>query len=62
MPDTLKPCKCGCYKLWTTQFNVLFGKYMVECPACGCTTQKHFTYRGAVKEWNRRVGEGEKDG
>lgn len=61
----LKPCKCGNTRLWRTEKYRLFTikispQFAVECSKCGYLSKWCWTRRGADRDWNRRVGEGEK--
>lgn len=64
LPCPQKHCWCDRITVWKARGGrgLRRVRYFAECDNCHyCGPSKRFK-RSAIKAWNRRVGEGEKDG
>lgn len=52
--NELKPCSCGCEKLWVIHYKAfLKNRYYVECTKCRLRTKSFRKQDQAVQVWNK---------
>lgn len=54
--DELKPCTCGCKRLWVAHHKLfLRNRFYIECPNCGNRTKSFKKQEQAVEVWNAGI-------
>lgn len=52
--NELKPCSCGCEKLWVVHCkSFLKNRFYIECTNCESRTKLFKKQKQAVEEWNK---------
>lgn len=52
--NELKPCSCGCKRLWVVHYkSFLKNRFYVECTNCESRTKSFKKQEQAVEEWNK---------